>query len=122
MMEIKKGYKAKASFLRISPTKVRRIANEIRGKRYSDVVPVLESLPHKGGRLLKKVIQSAAANALYNNDKLDEDMIYVKDLQVNEGPRMKRMWIRARGRADRLLKRLCHISVVVDEIEVTGEK
>lgn len=121
-MEVKKGYKAKASYLRISPTKVRRIANEIRNKRYSDVIPILENLPHKGARLLKKVIQSAAANALYNNDKLDEDMIYIRDLQVNEGPRMKRMWIRARGRADRLLKRLCHISVVLDEIEQTGVK
>jgi large subunit ribosomal protein L22 len=121
-MEVKKGYKAKASFLKISPTKVRRVADLIRRKRYSDVIPMLENLPHKGASLLKKVIQSAAANALYNNDKLDEDMIYIKELQVNEGPRMKRMWIRARGRADRLLKRMCHISVVVDEIEQTGEK
>lgn len=120
-MEVKKGYKAEAKYLRIAPTKVRRIANNLRNKPYPEVVSVLENLPHKGAGLLKKVIESAAANALYNNDKLDEDMLYIKDLQINEGPRMKRIWIRARGRADRLLKRLCHIKVVLDEIEQTGE-
>jgi large subunit ribosomal protein L22 len=62
------------------------------------------------------VINSAVANALKQNEKLDEDMIYIKELQINEGPRMKRIWMRARGRADRLLKRLSHISVVIDEI------
>ena len=48
--------------------------------------------------------------------KLDEEMLYIRELQVNEGPTMKRVWPRARGRADRLLKRTCHISVVLDEI------
>jgi len=121
-MESKKGYRATAKFLRISPSKVRRIADQLRKKGYPQVIAILENLPHKGAVLLKKVIESAAANALYNNDKLDEDMIYIKDLQVNEGPRMKRIWIRARGRADRLIKRMCHISVVVDEIEELGVK
>jgi large subunit ribosomal protein L22 len=115
-MEAKKGYKAHARFLRISPTKLRRIANGIRKKPYSEVIAVLENMPHKGARLLKKVINSAVANALKQNEKLDEDMIYIKELQINEGPRMKRIWMRARGRADRLLKRLSHISVVIDEI------
>ena len=115
-MEAKKGYKAHARFLRISPTKLRRIANIIRKKPYSEVISVLENMPHKGARLLYKVINSAVANALKQNEKLDEDMIYIKELQINEGPRMKRIWMRARGRADRLLKRLSHISVVIDEI------
>jgi len=121
-MDIKKGYKACAKFIRIAPSKVRPLANIVRNKKYTDAIPILDNFPNKGARLLKKVIQSAAANALYNNDKLDEDMIIIKDLQVNDAPRMKRMWIRARGRADRLLKRLCHISVILDEIEVTGVK
>jgi large subunit ribosomal protein L22 len=115
-MEAKKGYQAHAKFLRISPTKLRRIANVIRKRPYSEAVAILENLPHKGAHLIKKVINSAVANALKQNEKLDEDMIYIKELQINEGPRMKRIWMRARGRADRLLKRLSHISVVIDEI------
>lgn len=115
-MESKKGYKAHLRYFRSSPSKVRRIANIIRKRPYSEVISMLENLPHKGARALKKVISSAVSNALYQNDKLDEDMIYIKELQVNEGPRMKRLWIRARGRADRFIKRMCHISVVIDEI------
>jgi large subunit ribosomal protein L22 len=46
---------------------------------------------------------------------LDEDMLYVKEVLIDEGPRMKRVWFRARGRADMLLKRLCHVTVVIDE-------
>jgi len=115
-MEVKKGYQAHAKFLRISPTKLRRIADVIRKRPYSEAVAILENLPHKGAHLLKKVINSAVANALKQNEKLDEDMIYIKELQINEGPRMKRIWMRARGRADRLMKRLSHISVIIDEI------
>lgn len=103
-------------YIRISAKKVRRVADNIRRKPYSEAVALLEVLPHKGARLLKKLIQSAAANAVYANKNLDEDELYVRDLQVNEGPTMKRMWPRARGRADRILKRTCHISVVLDEI------
>ena len=120
-MDIKKGYKARARFLLISPSKVRPIADNVRRKPYSEAVAILESMPHKGARLLKKIIASAAANALYNNKKLDEDMLYVRELLVDEGPRMKRLWPRARGRADRLLKRMCHIFVVLDEIGESGD-
>jgi len=120
-MEKKKGYSAHAKYLRMSPYKVRRIADEVRRKPYTDAIAVLEALPHKGARLLKKVIQSAAANALYANKNLDEDGLYIRELQVNEGTRMKRIWPRARGRADRLLKRSCHISVTMDEIVNVGE-
>jgi len=120
-MEIKKGYSAHARYVRMSPFKVRRIADKVRKKPYGDAIALLENLPHKGARLLKKVIQSAAANALYTNKNLDEELLYVRDLQVNEGARMKRIWPRARGRADRLIKRTCHISVALDEIAGTGE-
>jgi large subunit ribosomal protein L22 len=118
----KKGYKASARFLMVSPFKVRRVADNVRRKPYSEALAILESMPHKGARLLRKVISSAAANALYVNKKLDEDMLYIRDLQVNEGPRMKRIWPRARGRADRLMKRMSHISVVLDEIGESGEQ
>ncbi len=121
MIEAKKGYKATARHLLIAPSKLRRVADVVRRKPYAEAIAILESLPHKGARLLKKVLQSAVANALVQNRNLDEEMLYVKDLQVNEGPRIKRVWARARGRRDILLKRMSHISVVVDEISSTGE-
>ena len=71
-MEAKKGFKARATNLPMSPTKIRPIADNIRRKPYVEAVAVLEALPNKGARLLKKVIQSAAANALHQNDMLDE--------------------------------------------------
>jgi large subunit ribosomal protein L22 len=110
------GYRADVPFQRVSATKVRRIADVVRRKPYVEAIALLEALPHKGARLLAKLIQSAAANALAQNKNLDEQMLYVKELLVDGGPTMKRMWARGRGRADRLLKRSCHISVVVDEI------
>jgi large subunit ribosomal protein L22 len=115
-------YRAEVRFIRISPSKVRRVAKIVRKKPYPEAIATLETLPHKGARFLKKVIKSAVANALYKNDKLDENTLYIKSLQVLEGPRMKRIWVRARGRADHLLKRLCHITVVIDEIREVGKK
>lgn len=115
-MEAKKGYKAIAKNLPMSPFKIRPIADNIRRKPYSEAVAILENLPNKGAKFLKKVIQSAAANALNQNNMLDEDSLYIKELMVDGGPIQKRMWPRSRGRADRLLKRSSHISVVVEEI------
>jgi large subunit ribosomal protein L22 len=114
--EDKKGFSARARFIRISPSKLRIVADKVRKRPYSEAIAFLEAMPHKGARLLRKVINSAAANALYNNKKLDEDMLYIKVLLIDEGPRMKRMWPRGRGRADRLIKRMSHIQVVLDEI------
>ena len=114
------GYKAKVKYLVISPFKVRRIASKITKKPYSEAIAALDTMPHEAARLLRKVIASAAANALFLNKKLDEDMLYVKECVINEGPRMKRLWPRARGRADQLLKRMSHIQVVLDEIANLG--
>jgi large subunit ribosomal protein L22 len=118
-MAEKKGYKAVAKFVLISPKKVRRVADNIRKKPYTEAIAVLENLPHKGAKLLGKVVQSAASNALYQNKNLDEDMLYVREVYIDEGPRMKRLLPRARGRADILLKRMSHITAVVDEIAST---
>jgi large subunit ribosomal protein L22 len=117
----KKGYSAKVKWLGIAPNKVMYIADHLRKKLYPEAMAVLENLPHKGARFLKKVIQSAVANVLYHNNKVDESMLFIKDLQVCEGPRMKRVWCRGRGRADKLIKRFCHIHVVIDEIGNQGE-
>lgn len=115
------GYKAIAKFVRISPFKARRVADIVRSRPYPEAVAILNNMPNKGARLVNKVIQSAAANALSNNRGLDEGMLYVSELRVDEGPRMKRIWVRGRGRADMLLKRMSHITAVVDRMEKAGE-
>lgn len=114
--EVKKGYSAKASHVMVSPTKLRRVADNVRRKPYAEALALLESLPQKGARFLGKVLQSAAANALAQNKQLDEEMLYIRELRIDEGSRMKRIWPRARGRRDILQKRMSHIAVVLDEI------
>jgi large subunit ribosomal protein L22 len=114
------GYKASARFQIISPFKVRRVADNVRRRPYTEAMAILENLPHRGAKMIKKVVQSAAANALYQNKNLDEDMLYIKELRVDEGPRLRRVWFRARGRADLIQKRMSHITVVVDEVKATG--
>jgi large subunit ribosomal protein L22 len=116
----KSGYKAISKFLMVSPFKIRPVANLIRRKPYTEAVSLLENMPHKGARLIRKTIVSAASNALNQNKQLEEDMLYVREVKIDEGPRMKRVWFRARGRADMLLKRMCHITVVVDEVRTSG--
>ncbi len=117
MEEKSKGYKANIKYLMISPSKIRRVANVVRRKPYSEAIAILEALPQKGARLLRKAIISATSNAIFNNKKLDEDMLYVKSLQVNDGPRMRRMLPKARGRADVMIKRMSHILVEMGEIK-----
>jgi large subunit ribosomal protein L22 len=119
-MENKSGYKAVSKYLIASPFKIRPVADLIRRKPYPEVISLLENMPHKGARLVRKTVKSAASNALSGNKQLDEDMLYVREVLIDEGPRMKRVWFRGRGRADMLLKRMCHITVVVDEVRSSG--
>ena len=114
-MTEKKGYVATTKFLIASPTKVRPVAHVINQKSYSEAMAILANMPQKGAKLIAGTLKSAVSNALYANKKLDEDMLYVKEIRIDEGPRLKRVWFRARGRADQLLKRMCHITVIVDE-------
>ena len=109
------GYKAVTKFLIASPTKVRPVADVIKRKSASEAMSILDNMPQKGARLINGTLKSAVANALNANKNLDEDMLYVKEIRIDEGPRLKRVWFRGRGRADQLLKRMCHITVVVDE-------
>lgn len=120
-METKKGFRAVAKNLPMSPTKIRPIADHIRRKSYVEAVAILEALPQKGARFLRKCIQSAAANAMFHDEALDEESLYVKELLIDGGPTQKRIWPRSRGRADRLMKRSSHISVVLGEIGKAGE-
>jgi len=87
----------------------------VRRRTYPEAISILENMPHKGAKLIRKTVKSAASNALSDNKKLDEDMLYVKEIFIDEGPRLKRIWFRGRGRADMQVKRMCHITVVVDE-------
>ena len=114
-MTVEKGYVATSKFLIASPSKVRPVAHVINQKSCSEAAAILANMPQKGASLISSTLKSAVANALNANDKLDEDMLYVKEIRIDDGPRLKRVWFRGRGRADQLLKRMCHITVVVDE-------
>jgi large subunit ribosomal protein L22 len=118
--EKKEGFWAITRYLIASPFKIRPVADLVRRKPYPEAMSILENMPHKGARLIRKTVKSAASNALSLNKQLAEDMLYVKNIQIDEGPRMKRIWFRARGRADMLLKRMCHITVVIDEVQTGG--
>jgi len=115
MMEKKSGYRAISKYLMGSPYKIRPVADLVRRRSYPEAISLLENMPHKGARLIRKTVKSAASNALSGNKQLDEDMLYVREILVDEGPRLKRVWFRGRGRADMQVKRMCHITVVVDE-------
>ena len=104
-----------ARFVRISPQKVRLVMDEIRGKKIEEAVNMLSFAPQKGARILKKLIESAVANA-EGNGNIDVDALYVKRIYADEGPTMKRWRPRALGRATRINKRTSHLTVILDEI------
>ncbi|MDP6967932.1 MAG: 50S ribosomal protein L22 [Gammaproteobacteria bacterium] len=106
---------AKHKGARISAQKARLVADQIRGKRVDEALNILAYSPKKGADLVKKVLDSAIANAEHNNG-LDVDELMVSTIFVDEGMTMKRIKPRAKGRADRILKRSCHITVKVAEI------
>ena len=97
---------------RISAQKARLVADQIRG--VEKALNVLAFSPKKAARIVKKVLESAIANA-ENNDGADVDELKVSTVFVDEGMTMKRIRPRAKGRADRILKRTCHITVKVSE-------
>ena len=107
--------KAVTKYIRRSPKKIRGIANEIRGMVVSDAIAHLEHMPNMGALNLKKTILSASANAVVKNPDLNTDQLYIKELLVDQGPSFKRIKPRARGRADRIVKRTSHISVTLTD-------
>ena len=103
---------AKHRGARLSAQKARLVADQIRGKRVEDALQILEFSTKKAAHLMKKVLDSAIANAEHN-DGLDIDDLHVSTVFVDEGPTMKRIRPRAKGLADRIFKRTCHITVKV---------
>ncbi|MFN0003112.1 MAG: 50S ribosomal protein L22 [Pseudohongiellaceae bacterium] len=97
---------------RVSAQKVRLVADQIRGKRVEDALEVLSFSNKKGAPLIKKVLNSAIANAEHNQG-LDIDELKVSTIFIDEGVSLKRIMPRAKGRADRITKRSCHITVKV---------
>jgi large subunit ribosomal protein L22 len=88
--------------------------DELRGKQVEDALNLLAFAPQKGARILKKLLDSAVANAEQNSE-MDVDRLYIKRLYADEGPIMKRFRPRAMGRATRIRKRTSHLTVILDE-------
>ena len=107
------AYEATHRFARISPQKVRPIANLIRGKFADEALNILRYLPNRGARLLEKVLKSALANAEDRRATNLSDLVVV-DVRVDGGPMTKRMRPRARGMAHVIKKRMSHIRVAVE--------
>ena len=105
---------AVAKFVRISPRKIRLIMDQVRGKRVDEALNMLSFAPQKGALILKKLINSAVANAEQNSG-VDVDALFVKRVYADEGPTLKRFRPRAQGRATRIRKRSSHLTVVLDE-------
>jgi len=101
-------------FVRLSPLKARQVAALVRGKKVDEAVNILKYSPQKAARIIKKVLDSAIANA-ENNQGADVDELKVRTITVDEGPRMKRISPRAKGRADRIVKRTSHITITVGD-------
>jgi large subunit ribosomal protein L22 len=105
---------ALAKYIRISPVKVRLVADLIRGKKVEDALNILAFTPKSSAPVLTKVLNSAIANAGQKKG-VDVDTLMVKKISVDEGPTLKRFRPRAMGRGTRILKRSSHIKIIVEE-------
>jgi large subunit ribosomal protein L22 len=111
------GARAVARHVRISPNKARRVINLVRGLPAKEALTVLQFAPQAASEQVYKVLASAIANA-ENNERLDPDTLLVSEAFVDEGPTLKRFRPRAQGRAYRIRKRTCHITIAVEAVQV----
>ncbi len=114
------GARAIARYVRVSPTKARRMVNLVRGLPAQEALTVLQFAPQAASEQVYKVLASAIANA-ENNERLDPDALLVSEAYVDEGPTLKRFRPRAQGRAYRINKRTCHITVAVEAVQVSPQ-
>ncbi len=101
-------------YIRVSPSKMRLLTKEMRGKRVGEALNLLAFAPQRGAPLLRKVINSAVANAGQRPD-IDVDKLFIKHVFADGGPTVKRFRPRAMGRATRIRRRTSHLTVVLDE-------
>ena len=106
--------KAIAKYVRMSPSKLKPIADLVRGKNLDEALTILKFTPGKGSEIFEKVVLSAAANAENNHD-MNRDELYVAEIYANQGPTMKRWRAGARGGASKILKRSSHVGVTLKE-------
>lgn len=104
--------KAIARYIRMSPHKVRRVLDQIRGRTYQEALIILEFMPYRSCEPVLKVLRSAAANA-ENNEGMDRSKLVVSQAYADQGPALKRFRPRAQGRAYQIRKPTCHITVAV---------
>jgi large subunit ribosomal protein L22 len=102
-----------AKYIRISPTKVRRVLKQIQGLSYKDALMILEFMPYRSCGPIWQTLHSAASNA-QNNFGLNKQNLYIKSAFVNKGPTLKRFRPRAKGRGFQILKPTCHINIIVE--------
>lgn len=116
----KTKFEASHRHARISATKVRPLADLIRGKFVDEALDILKYQPHRGARLLERVIQSAAANARDPDQNpgriVDVEDLFIRDVRIDGGPMFKRIRPRARGSAFTIKKRTAHINVTVEQL------
>ncbi len=105
---------AKLKYSRTSPRKIRRVADLIKGRQAGEALMNLSFLPHKGSRILAKVLKSAMANA-EQKKVADPETMKISRIHIDQGPTMKRMMPRAMGRADIIKKRSSHITLYLEE-------
>ncbi|VFP79716.1 50S ribosomal protein L22 [Candidatus Erwinia haradaeae] len=111
---------AKQRHAHSSAQKIRLVANLVRGQKVSKALDILNYTNKKAAALVKKVLESAIANAEHN-DGSDIDKLVITKIFIDEGPSMKRIMPRAKGRADRILKRTSHITLAVSDRSDSGE-
>jgi large subunit ribosomal protein L22 len=109
------GTRAVLRHYRMSATKARQVLDLVRGREVDRAHEILRTTPREAARVVAKVLESAVSNAR-NNDGLDPDELYVSACYADEGTTMKRWRPRARGRATRIRKRTCHITVIVSRL------
>ena len=105
---------AKLTFTRIAPCKARLVADQIRGKTVGRALEILTFSPKKAARVIKKILESAIANAEHN-EGADIDELAVSNIFIDDGPTHRRFQARARGRVMKILKRTSHITVEVSD-------
>jgi large subunit ribosomal protein L22 len=115
------GARAVARHVRVSPMKARRVVDLVRGLPAKEALTVLKFAPQAASEQVYKVLASAVANA-ENNERLDPDSLLVRAAFVDEGPTLKRFRPRAQGRAYRIRKRTCHITIEVESVVAAGPR